>query len=416
MARGIHRLTTTDVTRANTKPGRKADGGGLYLETSQSGSKRWTLRYQIDGKRRDMGLGPTHTVSLSEARDAALACRKLIREGVDPIEKRKADKASKFAEQAKAMTFAEATSQFLSKHERTWKNPKHRQQWTNTLETYAFPIIGKLDVSAIDTALVRRILEPIWLTKPETASRLRGRIERILDWAKVAGHREGDNPAQWKGHLEQLLPSKSDVRAVKHHSALPYSEVGAFITRLREGSGVAPMALEFLILTGARTSEVTHATIDEFDIQRKIWTIPADRMKSKREHRVPLNARALEIVMLMMTFGGPYLFPGSGNQHTAKVAANHLSNGAFRAVLKRLDRLDLTAHGFRSTFRDWISEQTGYPNHIAEQALAHSIPNAVEAAYRRGDLFEKRCRLMKDWGEFCEKVEEGEQSNVVSLL
>jgi integrase len=383
VGRTIGRLTALDVQRAKRR-GVHHDGGGLYLQIAANGSKSWIFRYGPQG-RRYHGLGAVHTITLAEAREKARDCRKLLLDGIDPITARAEHRAAARLDAAKAITFTEAATAYIKAHRAGWKNPKHRQQWTNTLATYVNPIVGHLPVAVIDTGLVLRCLEPVWTTKPETASRVRMRIERILAWATVRGYRAGDNPARWRGHLDHLLPAQKKVARVRHHAALPYVDLPVFLAELRARDAVAARALEFLILTATRTGEVIGATWDEFDLAAGIWTIPADRMKAGRGHRVPLANRAVKILEGMPRASRP--FP--------------LSNMAFLQLLKRMGRGAITAHGFRSAFRDWAAETTGYPNHVVEQALAHVIGNAVEAAYRRGDLFDKRRRLMNDWAAFC---------------
>jgi len=277
------------------------------------------------------------------------------------------------------------------------ENAKHRQQWKSTLNTYCSPVFGKVSVQAIDVALVTKVLEPIWATKPETASRLRGRIEAILDWAKVRSLRTGENPARWRGHLDHLLPAPNKVRKVKHHAALPYEQVGALMIQLRECDGIAARALEFAILTAARTNEVIGTRWDEIDFAAKVWTVPESRMKAYREHRVPLSDAALAILQAMRSLRqNEYVFAGDRR--------SVLSNMALLMTLRRMGRGDVTAHGFRSTFRTWAAERTGFPREVVEAALAHAIGNKVEAAYQRGDMFEKRRRLMHAWGQFCVDV------------
>lgn len=294
------------------------------------------------------------------------------------------------------MTFADCASTYIAEFRDSWKNPKHAQQWENTIETYANPVIGKLPIQDVDTNLVVRILDPIWKEKQETASRLRGRLEAILNWAKTRELRTGENPARWRGHLENLLAKKSRARSVKHHPALPYEEIGAFIADLRQQEGIAALALEFTILTAARTGEVIGATFDEFDDEQRVWSVPAGRMKGERAHRVPLSLRAAQIVKeLRSVHASSFLFPGRSLEKP-------LSNMAMLALLKRMGRGDLTVHGFRSTFRDWSSELTGYPREVAEAALAHAVGDQVEAAYRRGDLFSKRRQMMEAWAKYCD--------------
>ena len=390
--RRYYRLTARAVRWAKA-PGMYADGAGLYLLVGRTGSKSWVYRYRQDGRLRDMGLGPLHTVSLAEARDAALACRKLRREGGDPIEARRAGRTQVRLDAAKAMTFRQCAEAYIAAHKPGWKNPKHAAQWPSTLFAYVYPIFGSLPVQAIDTALVTKAIEPIWTEKPETAGRVRGRIEVILDWAATRGYRDGENPAWWRGHLENLLPKKTRVRQVVHHAALPYDELPAFMAQLREQTPIAARALEFTILTAARTGEVLAATAQE--IKDRVWTVPAVRMKGGKEHRVPLAAPALAIVEQTETAdASKFLFPGLKR-------GRPLSDMAMLKLLARSGRGDLTVHGFRSTFRDWAAECTKFPREVVEMALAHAIDSKVEAAYRRGDLFQKRRQLMDAWAAFC---------------
>jgi integrase len=385
MAKAIGRLSTLSISRA--KRGMHPDGHGLYLQISGPRARSWVFRYTINGRTRYLGLGSAFTIDLKRAREDARKARELVHDGTDPIEARKAKRIRQRLDAVKAMTFDQCADAYITAHDPSWSNPKHRQQWRNTLKDFASPVIGDLPVSAIDTALVLKILEPIWHDRTETASRLRGRIESVLDWAKVRGLRDGENPARWRGHLDKLLPRRSRVRPVRRLPALSYNEINACVTLLRSLEGIAARALEFTILTAARTGEVIEATWDEFDLDAAVWTIPAERMKGGREHRVPLSDRALAILGEMRGNGGR-VFP--------------LSEKAMAMRLERLGYSDVTVHGFRSTFRDWAAETTAYPNHVVELALAHAISNGVEAAYRRGDLFEKRRRLMTDWARYCE--------------
>lgn len=382
-----------------TKQKYYCDGGGLYFRIREFGVSHWVFRFTSRaGKAREMGLGPYPYVGLAEARERAAEARKTVRDGNDPLElRRDGENAAKFAE-AKRITFAECAKQYIKAHRTGWKSDKHAAQWENTLTTYAFPVIGKLLVDSVDTGLAMKIIEPIWTTKTETASRVRGRIESILDWATVRGYRKGDNPARWHGHLESLLPARSAVANVEHHAALPYEETGAFIAELNNQEGVAARALEFTILTAARTNEAIGAKWSEIDMAEKVWTIPAERMKMKREHRVPLSARAVKLLLkLLATKQGEFVFPGMKE-------GKPLSNMAMLTVLNRMSRNDLTAHGFRSTFRDWAAERTNVPSQVAEMALAHAIGDKVEAAYRRGELFDKRRKLMDSWASYCGMV------------
>lgn len=397
--RTIGRLTALKVEKAKL-PGMYPDGGGLYLRVTPEGTKQWVLRYMLNRRPRWMGLGPLALYGLQEARTKAHHARKLRHEGIDPIEARRADRARKRLEEAKAVTFKQCAEAYISSHRAGWRNGKHAGQWSATLATYTYLLIGGLPVQSVDTGLVLKVLEPIWTAKPETAGRLRGRIESILDYAKARGYRDGENPARWRGHLDKLLPARSKVHQVEHHAALPYSELPDFLTRLREQEGIAARALEFLILTATRTGEVIGARWDELDFSRKTWTIPAERMKAHREHRIPLSDRVLTILEEMRAArrdtDEPFVFPG-------RKPKTPLSNMAFLMLLRRMGRGDLTAHGFRATFKTWASERTSFQNEIVEASLAHVIGDKVEQAYRRGDLFEKRHRLMHAWAKFCEQ-------------
>ncbi len=393
MAREIQRLSAKAVEKAK-RPGYFCDGGGLYLQVSPALTKSWIFRYTRNAKSREMGLGSEREISLARARAKAADARGLLADGVDPIEARHGAKAKERLQKAGTLTFAKCAEKYIAANKAGWRNPKHTDQWTNTLDTYAEPVIGRLAVQDVDTALVLRVLAPIWEEKPETATRLRGRIERILDWARVMGYRAGENPARWRGHLDKLLPSALNRKNREHHAALPYDLVGTFMESIRAEQGTAARALEFLILDASRTNEVIGAKTDEVDVIKGVWTIPAARMKSGKEHRVPLSPRAIEIARAQPK--GTYLFAGRDE-------GKPLSNMAMLELLRRMGREDLTVHGFRSTFRDWAAECTTYPREVCEMALAHAISDKVEAAYRRGDLFEKRRLLMLDWAMFCQK-------------
>jgi integrase len=349
-----------------------------------------------------MGLGPLHIVGLAEAREKAREARRLRHEGIDPIEARvdarKTRQAEKQLAAATAMTFKGCAELYIEAHAPGWKNPKHAKQWPSTLETYVYPVFGALPVQAVDVGLVMKVLGPIWQNKPETASRVRGRIESVLDWATARGYRKGENPARWRGHLDNLLPARGKVRKVQHHPALPYAKIGEFIGALRKQEGVGARALEFLILTASRTGEVIGAQWEEFDLTKKVWIVPGERMKAGKEHRVPLSERALAIIEGLKAErvnDHPFVFPGAR-------PGRPLSNMAMLKLLERMDRCELTAHGFRSTFRDWAAECTHFPSEMVEMALAHVVSDKVEAAYRRGDLFEKRRELMDTWARYCE--------------
>ena len=392
-------MSALKVTK-ETKPGYFGDGGGLWLQISKAGTKSWVFRFKspLTEKAREMGLGSINTYSLAEARSRAAEVRKIVSAGRDPISERDADRQRIKLTTAMAMTFDECADAYIEAHRAGWKNPKHVTQWENTLATYASPVIGSLPVASVDMPLALKILEPIWTTKNETASRLRGRIEAVLDWATVRGYRSGDNPARWKGHLDKVLPAPNKVQKVKHHPALPYAQVGEFMAALRNCEGIAAKALEFTILTAARSGEVRGAEWQEIDLRAKTWTIPAERMKAGKEHRIPLSDAAVKLLQLMPRLKDvAHVFPSP--QNTA------LSDMSLMAVLRRMGRKDLTVHGFRSTFRDWAGETTPFPREVIEHALAHQLRDKAEAAYQRGDLLVKRERLMQTWADYCNKVQ-----------
>lgn len=394
MARKAKELSALVIGRL-TVPGHHAVGGvdGLYLYINAAGARSWVLRTMVGDKRRHMGLGGFPDVPLAKAREKARQAREAIDLGIDPIAQRKANASLLIAQQATDKTFEQAAQGFLDAHSDTWKNPKHRAQWATTLETYAYPFMGKLLVRDVRQEHVLNALEPIWKTKTETATRLRGRIESVLDWATARKYRSGENPARWKGHLDMLLPAPGKIQKVEHHRALPIDSMPAFITELRKRDGCAARALEFGILCASRSGEVRGATWSEIDFETGIWTIPAERMKAKKEHRVPLSESAIEILNKHPHYEGSDLIftaPRGGK----------LSDMTLTAVLRRM-KVDAVPHGFRSTFRDWLGERTSYPRELAEQALAHALENKVEAAYRRGDGLEKRREMMQDWADFC---------------
>jgi integrase len=385
---------TTAKLRKLTKPGLYGDGQNLYLQVRGPQQRSWLFRYMIRGRARSMGLGHVDDVSLVEARNKADAARRLVREGIDPLDARAAEQA-----RSKAITFSAAAKRFVDAHEAGWRCEKHRATWRSSLAADVEPVIGALPVEAIDTAAVMRVLTPIWQTKPETASRIRGRIEKVLSFATMQGWRSGPNPAVWRGHLQLLLPAVRKVRPMQHFAALDWREAPAFMTTLREQNGMGARALEFAILTAARSGEVRGATWDEIDLDHAIWTIPGSRMKAGKEHRVPLSAAAIALLqsVALLRAGGGLIFPSHQKRHQPMI------DRALSYPLERMGRRDLTVHGFRSTFRDWAAEATGHPNHVVEQALAHTIGSAVEAAYRRGDLFAKRVVLMNDWASYLEQ-------------
>ena len=399
MARQTERLGALLVAKLE-KPGYYCDGAGLYLQVSKSGSKSWIMRYTLDGKPCEMGLGSLNAFTLAEARVRAKAQRKLLTDGIDPLATKRGNLLAKRMAEANIITFDAAAKAFIIANSPAWRNAKHADQWRNTIASYASPVIGTLPVSKIDTAHVLRILTPIWLEKTETAVRLRGRIEKILDWAKAQGYRSGDNPAAWRGHLDAgLLPTPSKVADAGHHAALPWTEIGAFMVALRAMQGAGARAMEIIILTATRTSEVLNAKWSEFDLDAKLWTIPQARMKSFKEHRVPLSDAVISVMTKLKSEATDSEFVFAGRK-----AGSTLSNMVCLATLKRMERGDLTVHGFRSTFRDWVSETTAYPRDVAEMALAHTIEDKSEAAYRRGDLIEKRRALMTDWAAHCGTV------------
>jgi integrase len=405
MGRAANRLSVKFVAKDNLAPGLYGDGNGLYLQVSAFNTKAWVYRYMISGRARKMGLGEVSRVSLADARKKAMAAHRLVVDGVDPIDEREARKAQAFI---KSMTFKECAEGYIEAHSVGWKNAKHAAQWTATLETYVYPVIGKMPVASVAEAHITKILEPIWNTRTETASRVRGRIEKILDRAKALKLRTGENPARWKGHLDQLLPAKSQVAPVEHHAALPYRELPAFMTKLRKRDGVSARALEFTILTVARTGDTIGAKWSEIDLKEGLWTVPAERLKGKkgarrRDHVVPLSKRAIALLKGLPAVG-EYVFPG---------AKGGLSDKAMVEMMKGMGHSE-TVHGFRSAFKDWASEQTAYPNELSEMAMAHTVSDKVEAAYRRGDMREKRSRMMEDWASYCETKKVGGE-NVVAI-
>lgn len=390
----------TPLAVKNAKPGRHADGQGLYLLVKDSGAKSWVFRFMLKGTARDLGLGPAtgpDAVALTAARDKAAALRLEVKAGIDPLleRHRKAAEAVSMSQAATVAgtTFKAVAERYIATNSDGWKNAKHRQQWGNTLASYVYPVIGALPVAEVGTSHVLQILEPLWKTRPETASRVRGRIETVLDAAKARELRTGENPARWRGHIAQILPKRARLTR-GHHKAMPYADVPAFTERLRGRNAMAALALEFCILAAARSGEVIGATWSEIDLAKKIWTIPSARMKAGKEHRVPLSPRAVEILETVKPLGVEHVFPGE--------RGGPLSGMAMAMLLRRMGT-DVTVHGFRSAFRDWSAECTSYAHEVCEMALAHVIGNKAEAAYRRGDMFEKRARLMADWAGHCSK-------------
>ena len=407
MARQQQRLSALQVTKL-AKPGLYGDGGGLTLQITTTGAKSWLFRYMVAGKPFGMGLGPTHTVGLAEARQKALDARKLLIDGISPLAAKKQNQIAAALAAAKMMSFDQCAEAYILAHKAGWKNAKHGDQWTNTLNTYASPVFGHLPVAEIDTGLVVKCLAPIWESKTETASRVRGRIESVLGWATTSGYRTGENPARWKGHLENLLATISKTSRTKNHPSLPWSRIGAFMSALRVREGVSARAVEFAVLTACRSGEVRGAQWAEFDTAGKLWTIPAERMKAKREHQVPLSDAALALLESMPNDGNvDVVFAGTKGQPLSDMSLTAMirrMNGDDKPVWADANGEGITVHGFRSSFRMWAAETTNYPREVAEHALAHQLPDAVERAYQRGSQFAKRAALMAEWAVYCATV------------
>jgi integrase len=404
-------LTTLQIKHA--KEGMHSDGNGLYLRVQASGAKAWIFRFQLNGKRREMGIGVLADKSLTDARGEAAMLSAVVRTGVDPIEDRKQRAAQEAADKkqskADATTFRQVATEYIASHTAEWKNAKHAAQWTSTLETYAGPVIGNKPVGDVSTEDILKILTPIWTTKTETATRLRARIELVLSYAKAMKLRQGENPALWRGHLDAMLAKPTKLKNVRHHPALPYARTAEFMARLRAATGSGARALEFAIVTAARSGEVRLATWSEIDLDAKLWSIPAERMKAKREHWVPLSEPAVAMLRALPRFvGNDYLFPGDRDKKP-------LSDMTLTAIVRRFNEREegkppewidpktgdqIVPHGFRSTFRDWAAEISHYPREVVEHALAHSLPDKVEAAYARGTMIERRRPLMEDWAKF----------------
>ncbi len=407
-------LTTLFVANASCPAGRKTmvyhDGGGLWLQVSAAGARSWIFRYRAtpaEGaapKQRELGLGSLKDVTLAEARGRAAICRRLVREGVDVIERKRGTAGARAAEAAAQITFERACEKYIAAHKAGWRSPKHEPQLKAALKRYVYPIIGKLPVSSIATPHIMNVMEQaddggdsLWVAKGETADRLRRSIKAVLDWARVRGYRDGENPARWDGHLQYQLPRQSKVSKVEHHAALPYADMFDFWSSLCARGGVSTECLKFVILTAARSGEALGARWSEIDISNKLWTVPAGRMKSGKEHRVPLSDAAVKILQDLEPLkqdAESFVFPGQKR-------GAPLSSMALLMLLRKMKREDITAHGFRSTFRDWAAETTSYANEVVEMALAHSVGSKVEAAYRRGDMFERRRKLMDDWAAWC---------------
>lgn len=417
MARATNKLTTASLKTRT--PGVYADGGGLYLQitTGKDGEPKrsWLCRVRLRGKVRELGLGRPSEVPLADARERCAECRRLAAAGIDPLEHEKAEAERKAAEEAerraRAMTFKQAAQAYIAAHEKGWRNPKHRKQWSATLEAYAYPEFGAVSVGSVDRAMVLKVIEPLWATKTETASRLRGRIEAILDWATARELRTGENPARWRGALEMVLPARSKVQRKKHHPAMPYAEVGAFMADLRSKSAAGADCLQFLILTGARYNEAAGARWGEIDLLAETWTVPADRMKAGKAHRVALSSAAMEILRHRAKKGTE---PGALVFSSDMRKGSPVSDMTLSAYLRRAE-LPFTVHGFRASFRMWAAEKTAFPREIAEAALAHTNTDRVEAAYQRSDFFEKRRRLMQAWADYLAKPAAQAGANVTDL-
>jgi integrase len=394
-------------TRANklTKPGRYGDGGGLYLQITKEQSRSWVFRYERNGVERWMGLGPARDFSLEDARDKARAARKLLWQGIDPITVTREERAEKLKASAKAKTFREAAAAFYDANHRKWNSKRYQLAFHQRMEGHAYPKLGSLPVTAIDKPVIIDALRPIWNDKHATAVRVLGLIESVLDFATVSGWRSGDNPAKWRGNLEHVMPALDNQTT--HHEALPFAEIYDFMTKLSAIESIAARAVEFTILTAVRTSEARFATWEEIDLVNKRWTIPGERTKTRMPHAVPLVPRSIDLLQALPRDGSPYVFIGTK-------AGQPLGHSAFQETVKRITP-EITMHGFRSTFRDWAAETTAYPNHVVEQALAHAIGNAVEKAYRRGDLFEKRRFLMLDWARHCSTPRRERLDNVTPI-
>lgn len=394
----------TELKIKHAQVGYWLDGDGLYLQVSKSGAKSWIYRYQLNGRRREMGLGSVSDVPAKDARRRVAEARALVLDKIDPVEQRRQQASTAFELAAKkaagSFTFKRMALAYIEANRAGWKNAKHASQWANTLATYAYPVMGEKPVSEVDTALVLEILTPIWHGKTETAKRLRGRIEQVLAYAKVKGYRQGENPAAWRGHLDNVLPQPSKIAPRQHHPALPYDQMSEFLGKLREHEGISVLCLEFVILTASRSGEARKATWDEIDLERAVWVVPASRMKAHKEHRVPLSATALAVLEKAKALcQGDYVFPGVRS-------GKPMSDMSLTMLLRRMHP-GITVHGFRSSFRDWAAEVTHYPGEMAEMALAHAVGNKVEAAYRRGDMFEKRRQMMADWATWCEPKKTG---------
>jgi integrase len=413
MARRAGKATgklTALAVEAAKKPGLINDGGGLYLKIDDGGSKSWVLRYKLGGRSHKLGLGPVHTVGLALARDKAADARRLLLDGGDPISEKRRAKAAARLQDARSITFDEVAATYIAAHRAGWRSSKHIKEWSTTLARHASPTFGRLAVQDIDTGLILRALEKVWRTNPETASRVRGRIESVLDYARARGYREGENPARWRGNLDHLLPLASKVKTKTHFAAMPHTEVSGLMAQLAARLEVTSAALAFTISTSVRSGEVLGAQWSEIDLDARLWTIPGSRMKSGREHRVPLSDAAIAILKRMQaTRNSDFVFPGAKKNKGLSVT------GMSVLLCRTLGYRDATVHGMRSAFRDWASEQTNYPREVCEAALAHVVGDKVEAAYRRTDLLDRRRRLMAEWARYI-TTPPADASRVIPIL
>lgn len=397
MAKQINKLSDRGIKSQN-KSGRYADGNGLYLQVSTSGAKSWLFRYMLDGKSREMGLGSIRTETLSQAREKAKHCKKLLKSGTDPIRDRQERIAIEKADNKEMLSFQKCTEGYLKSHSASWRSARHAEIWLSSVKRFAYPIIGSIHVNKIERRHIMNILDPIWREKTDTASRLRGRLESILNWATVQEYRKGDNPARWRGYLDQLLPKPSEIHTVKHFAALPYRKINSFTTKLKEREALSALALRLIILTACRSIEMREAEWSEFDLERATWTIPNERMKMKKEHVIPLCEEALEVLQsIPRTDDSKHLFTGPRSKKP-------MSDVVFKKLMERMGVTGITTHGFRSTFRDWAAEQTSFPREVIEACLAHQLKDKTEAAYFRSNLLDKRRELMNKWAEYTQQV------------
>ena len=397
MAKQINKLSVRGIKSQN-KSGRYADGNGLYLQVGKSGAKSWLFRYMLDGKSREMGLGSIRIETLSQAREKAKHCKKLLKSGTDPIRDRQKHIAIEKADNKEMLSFQKCTEGYLKAHSASWRSARHAGIWLSSVKRFAYPIVGSIHVNKIERGHIMNILDPIWREKTDTASRLRGRLESILNWATVQEYRKGDNPARWRGYLDQLLPKPSEIHTVKHFAALPYREINAFMSKLKEREALSALALRLIILTACRSIEVREAEWSEFDLENATWTIPTERRKMKKEHVIPLCKEALDIIQsIPRAEDSVHLFTGPRSNKP-------MSDVVFKKLMERMKVTGITTHGFRSTFRDWAAEQTSFPREVIEDCLAHQLRDKTEAAYFRSNLLDKRRELMNKWADYTQQL------------